>query len=40
MLQEGGFPSELTVTEALRIWARCTSDEPTAGMDPEGHRGT
>ncbi|WP_069813910.1 ABC transporter ATP-binding protein [Streptomyces sp. TP-A0874] len=25
MLQEGGFPSELTVTETLRMWAGCTS---------------
>jgi ABC-2 type transport system ATP-binding protein len=26
MLQEGGFPSELTVTETIRMWAGCTSD--------------
>ncbi|MGH3311923.1 MAG: ABC transporter ATP-binding protein [Streptomyces sp.] len=26
MLQEGGFPSELTVTETVRMWAGCTSD--------------
>lgn len=26
MLQEGGFPSELTVTETLRMWAGCTSN--------------
>ncbi|MER5769015.1 ABC transporter ATP-binding protein [Streptomyces sp. NPDC001985] len=25
MLQEGGFPSELTVAETARMWARCTS---------------
>ncbi|GGJ43329.1 ABC transporter ATP-binding protein [Streptomyces brasiliensis] len=25
MLQEGGFPSELTVTETVRLWAGCTS---------------
>ncbi|KIE27766.1 multidrug ABC transporter ATPase [Streptomyces sp. MUSC 125] len=25
MLQEGGFPSELTVTETARMWAGCTS---------------
>ncbi|MFD9864250.1 ABC transporter ATP-binding protein [Streptomyces alboflavus] len=25
MLQEGGFPSELTVDETLRMWAGCTS---------------
>lgn len=25
-LQEGGFPSELTVTETTRMWAGCTSD--------------
>ncbi|HEV7627942.1 MAG TPA: ABC transporter ATP-binding protein, partial [Streptomyces sp.] len=25
-LQEGGFPSELTVMETVRMWAGCTSD--------------
>src|ERR1044072_9366170 len=25
MLQEGGFPSELTVAETVRMWAGCTS---------------
>ncbi|MFD5426279.1 ABC transporter ATP-binding protein [Streptomyces sp. NPDC127084] len=25
MLQEGGFPSDLTVSEAVRMWAGCTS---------------
>ncbi|GDY40769.1 hypothetical protein SANT12839_016510 [Streptomyces antimycoticus] len=25
MLQEGGFPTELTVTETARMWAGCTS---------------
>ncbi|NGO76117.1 ABC transporter ATP-binding protein [Streptomyces sp. YC504] len=25
MLQEGGFPSELTVSESVRMWAGCTS---------------
>ncbi|MFC7469235.1 ABC transporter ATP-binding protein [Actinomadura keratinilytica] len=25
MLQDGGFPSELTVRETLRMWAGCTS---------------
>ncbi|WP_447038721.1 ABC transporter ATP-binding protein [Streptomyces sp. DSM 118878] len=25
MLQEGGFPAELTVTETVRMWAGCTS---------------
>ncbi|MGW7084800.1 ABC transporter ATP-binding protein [Streptomyces sp. NPDC054871] len=25
MLQEGGFPSELTVAETIRMWAACTS---------------
>ncbi|MFH9130581.1 ABC transporter ATP-binding protein [Streptomyces griseoaurantiacus] len=25
MLQEGGFPNELTVTETIRLWAGCTS---------------
>ncbi|MFI6345061.1 ABC transporter ATP-binding protein [Streptomyces sp. NPDC050560] len=31
MLQEGGFPSELTVTETVRMWAGCTSEaRPTA----------
>ncbi|MER5223640.1 ABC transporter ATP-binding protein [Streptomyces flaveus] len=31
MLQEGGFPSELTVAETVRMWAGCTS-----GARPEG----
>ncbi|MFC9384669.1 ABC transporter ATP-binding protein [Streptomyces venezuelae] len=26
MLQEGGFPSELTVAETVRMWAGCTSN--------------
>ncbi|GLF96547.1 ABC transporter ATP-binding protein [Streptomyces yaizuensis] len=26
MLQEGGFPSDLTVTETARMWSGCTSD--------------
>ncbi|MFJ2397678.1 ABC transporter ATP-binding protein [Streptomyces sp. NPDC087843] len=31
MLQEGGFPSELTVAETVRMWAGCTSGaRPTA----------
>ncbi|GGN67144.1 multidrug ABC transporter ATP-binding protein [Streptomyces albiflavescens] len=31
MLQEGGFPSELTVAETIRMWAGCTSGaRPTA----------
>ncbi|MEV2252453.1 ABC transporter ATP-binding protein [Streptomyces sp. NPDC050147] len=31
MLQEGGFPSELTVGETVRMWAGCTSGaRPTA----------
>ncbi|MET9433689.1 ABC transporter ATP-binding protein [Streptomyces sp. NPDC006551] len=31
MLQEGGFPSDLTVTETVRMWAGCTSGaRPTA----------
>ena len=31
MLQEGGFPSELTVAETVRMWAGCTSvARPTA----------
>lgn len=31
MLQEGGFPAELTVTETVRMWAGCTSGaRPTA----------
>ncbi|MGW7068048.1 ABC transporter ATP-binding protein [Streptomyces sp. NPDC054855] len=31
MLQEGGFPSELTVAETVRMWAACTSGaRPTA----------
>ncbi|MEU5094782.1 ABC transporter ATP-binding protein [Streptomyces sp. NPDC020996] len=31
MLQEGGFPAELTVAETARMWAGCTS-----GARPEG----
>jgi len=31
MLQEGGFPSELTVTEAVRMWAGCTSGSRPTG---------
>ncbi|TXS30417.1 ABC transporter ATP-binding protein [Streptomyces sp. ms191] len=31
MLQEGGFPSDLTVTETVRMWAGCTTaPRPTA----------
>ncbi|MFG3496239.1 ABC transporter ATP-binding protein [Streptomyces sp. NPDC047928] len=31
MLQEGGFPSDLTVTETLRMWAGCTSGARPTG---------
>ncbi|NBE53918.1 ABC transporter ATP-binding protein [Streptomyces boluensis] len=31
MLQEGGFPAELTVTEAVRMWSGCTSGSRPAG---------
>ncbi|MER6968838.1 ABC transporter ATP-binding protein, partial [Streptomyces halstedii] len=31
MLQEGGFPSELTVAETLRMWAGCTSGARPVG---------
>ncbi|MET9292755.1 ABC transporter ATP-binding protein [Streptomyces sp. NPDC003077] len=31
MLQEGGFPSELTVLETVRMWAGCTSGARPAG---------
>ncbi|AXK34836.1 ABC transporter ATP-binding protein [Streptomyces armeniacus] len=31
MLQEGGFPSELTVTETARMWAGCTSGARQVG---------
>ncbi|MEU6807005.1 ABC transporter ATP-binding protein [Streptomyces neyagawaensis] len=31
MLQEGGFPSELTVTETVRMWAGCTSGARPVG---------
>ncbi|OII60339.1 ABC transporter ATP-binding protein [Streptomyces sp. CC77] len=31
MLQEGGFPSDLTVTETLRMWGGCTSGARPAG---------
>ncbi|MEW2123013.1 ABC transporter ATP-binding protein [Streptomyces sp. NPDC007259] len=42
MLQEGGFPSELSVTETVRMWAGCTSGGRPAGEALElvglGHR--
>ncbi|MGA4840958.1 ABC transporter ATP-binding protein [Streptomyces sp. G45] len=31
MLQEGGFPSELTVSETVRMWAGCTSGARPVG---------
>ncbi|MDT0464578.1 ABC transporter ATP-binding protein [Streptomyces gibsoniae] len=31
MLQEGGFPSELTVTETVRMWAGCTTGARPTG---------
>ncbi|MEV0320234.1 ABC transporter ATP-binding protein [Streptomyces sp. NPDC050658] len=31
MLQEGGFPTELTVLETVRMWAGCTSGARPAG---------
>jgi ABC-2 type transport system ATP-binding protein len=31
MLQEGGFPSDLTVTETARMWAGCTSGARPVG---------
>jgi ABC-2 type transport system ATP-binding protein len=31
MLQEGGFPSELTAAETARMWAACTSGARPAG---------
>ncbi len=31
MLQEGGFPSDLTVTETLRMWGGCTSGARPVG---------
>ncbi|MET7639478.1 ABC transporter ATP-binding protein [Streptomyces sp. NPDC005438] len=31
MLQEGGFPSELTVQETARMWSGCTSDPMPLG---------
>ncbi|MFD3656273.1 ABC transporter ATP-binding protein [Streptomyces sp. 24-1644] len=31
MLQEGGFPSDLTVTETMRMWAGCTSGARPSG---------
>ncbi|MET9892423.1 ABC transporter ATP-binding protein [Streptomyces sp. NPDC006465] len=38
MLQEGGFPSELTVAETIRMWAACTSGaRPTEqALEPVG----
>ncbi|TRV80379.1 ABC transporter ATP-binding protein [Streptomyces sp. 130] len=42
MLQEGGFPSELSVTETVRMWAGCTSGARPTGEALElvglGHR--
>src|SRR5690349_7889702 len=42
MLQEGGFPSELAVTETVRMWAVCTSGARPTGEALElvglGHR--
>ncbi|MFI0964464.1 ABC transporter ATP-binding protein [Streptomyces sp. NPDC021080] len=42
MLQEGGFPSELTVAETARMWAGCTGGARPAGQVLErvglGHR--
>ncbi|MFD9281438.1 ABC transporter ATP-binding protein [Streptomyces mirabilis] len=32
MLQEGGFPSELTVAETVRMWAGCTSGARPTGQ--------
>ncbi|MFD8571171.1 ABC transporter ATP-binding protein [Streptomyces sp. NPDC057694] len=44
MLQEGGFPSELSVTETVRMWAGCTSGARPVGEALEmvglGGRGT
>ncbi|MFD9032107.1 ABC transporter ATP-binding protein [Streptomyces sp. NPDC059567] len=44
MLQEGGFPSDLTVTETVRMWAGCTTGaRPTGealeqvGLGPRAH---
>ncbi|MCM1949690.1 ABC transporter ATP-binding protein [Streptomyces sp. G2] len=31
MLQEGGFPSDLTIAETVRMWAGCTSGARPAG---------
>ncbi|MER7108049.1 ABC transporter ATP-binding protein [Streptomyces sp. NPDC000229] len=31
MLQEGGFPSDLTVTETVRMWSGCTTGARPAG---------
>lgn len=31
MLQEGGFPSDLTVAETTRMWAGCTSGARPGG---------
>ncbi|MFD6423573.1 ABC transporter ATP-binding protein [Streptomyces sp. NPDC060198] len=31
MLQEGGFPSDLTVTETVRMWAACTTGARPTG---------
>ncbi|MGW3203632.1 ABC transporter ATP-binding protein [Streptomyces sp. NPDC001135] len=39
MLQEGGFPAELTVAETARMWAGCTSGARPAASGPKGRAG-
>lgn len=38
MLQEGGFPSDLTVAETTRMWAGCTSGARPTGEALKGGR--
>ncbi|MFF4181598.1 ABC transporter ATP-binding protein [Streptomyces sp. NPDC001691] len=39
MLQEGGFPAELTVAETVRMWAGCTSGLPEGTRRSRSMRG-
>ncbi|EST28352.1 ABC transporter ATP-binding protein [Streptomyces roseochromogenus] len=40
MLQEGGFPAELTVAETARMWAGCTSAARPVASEPKGRAAT
>ncbi|TVZ80544.1 ABC transporter ATP-binding protein [Streptomyces sp. BK340] len=39
MLQEGGFPSDLTIAETARMWAGCTSGARPVASEPKGRVG-